>query len=423
MPISPKRKSAVNVRRSDVMEQVAGDIRRHYQSPLIEAVREHGNELHLENMTLRLAREFGFCNGVRRAIDIAYAARRVFPEQRIFLIGEIIHNPEVNRQLDEMGLLRLPWTEMDASYDELHEGDVVIIPAFGVPVNFRTALEDKGVSIVDTTCGDVVKVWRRVKEYAQAGITSIIHGKANHEESIATASHALGQEGNGHFLIVFSRQDVEILCNYILGQGDKDAFMHHFRHAVSPGFDPDVHLHSIGMANQTTMLKGETQQFQQLLRASIAHRDGGDTANFHAFDTICGATQDRQSALFELLETPTDAIFVVGGYNSSNTTHLADIATELQPHTYFVSGADCLTDLHRIRCFDRIEKSERCVELPPEASDLQRRWSVGVTAGASCPANLIEEVIRRLAQLRGCFVPENANELKETQNPLRSQLK
>lgn len=404
MPSSPRKKSAVNVRRSDVMERVALDIREHYLSPLIDSIRAKGNVLELQNMTVRLAQEFGFCNGVRRAIDIAYAARRVFPEQRIYLIGEIIHNPEVNRQLDEMGLLRLPWQKMDASYDELREGDVVIIPAFGVPVSFRAALEQKGVSIVDTTCGDVVKVWRRVKEYAQAGITSVIHGKANHEESIATSSHALGQDGTGHFIIVFSSRDVEILCNYILGQGDRQSFLNHFRHAVSPGFDPDVHLRSIGMANQTTMLKGETQQFQQLLRASIAHRDGSEE-NFHAFDTICGATQDRQSALYNLLETPTDAIFVVGGYNSSNTTHLVDIATQRQPHTYFVSGADCLVDLHHIRCFDRREKREKTVSLPPEASDLGRHWSIGMTAGASCPANLIEEVIRRLAELRGCTLP------------------
>lgn len=416
MPSSPKKKSAVNVRRSDVMERVAADIREHYLSPLIDAIRSRCNVLSLENMAVRLAREFGFCNGVRRAIDIAYAARRVFPEQRIFLIGEIIHNPEVNRQLDEMGLLRLPWQKMDASYDDLREGDVVIIPAFGVPVSFRTALEEKGVSIVDTTCGDVVKVWRRVKEYAQAGITSVIHGKANHEESIATASHALGQDGNGHFIIVFSRRDVEILCNYILGQGSREDFMAHFRDAVSPGFDPDVQLRSVGMANQTTMLKGETQQFQQLLRASIAHRDGGED-NFHAFDTICGATQDRQTALFELLDTQTDAIFVVGGYNSSNTTHLADIAAEHQPHTYFVSGADCLIDLHHIRCFDRAEKREKTVLLPPQAADLARHWNVGMTAGASCPANLIEEVIRRLAHLRGCTIPAKFDFDERTPQP------
>lgn len=408
MSASPKKSGTVNVRRSDVMERVAGDIREHYLSPLIESIRDNGNVLRLANMNVTLARQFGFCNGVRRAIDIAYAARRVFPGQRIFLIGEIIHNPEVNRQLDEMGLLRLPWRQMDSSYDMLSEGDVVIIPAFGVPVSFRRALEEKGVSIVDTTCGDVVKVWRRVKEYAQAGITSVIHGKANHEETIATASHALGQDGQGHFIIVFSQKDVEILCNYILGRGDKSEFMSHFGSSVSPGFDPDVHLLSVGMANQTTMLKGETQQFQQLLRASVLHRDGGSDANFHAFDTICGATQDRQSALFELLETSSDALFVVGGYNSSNTTHLAEIAATRQPHTYFVSGADCLLDLGHVRCFHLGEKRETVVELPPEAADTALPWNVCLTAGASCPANLIEEVIRRLAELRGCTVPDTA---------------
>lgn len=406
MSASPRKPGAVNVRRSDVMERVAGDICEHYLSPMIDSIRDNGNVLRLANMQVTLARQFGFCNGVRRAIDIAYAARRVFPGQRIFLIGEIIHNPEVNRQLDEMGLQRLPWKRMDAAYDALTEGDVVIIPAFGVPVSFRRFLEEKGVSIVDTTCGDVVKVWKRVKEYAQAGITSVIHGKANHEETIATASHALGQDGQGHFIIVFSQLDVEMLCNYLLGQGDKAAFMSHFANAVSPGFDPDVHLQSVGMANQTTMLKGETQQFQRLLRASVLHRDGGSDANFHAFDTICGATQNRQSALFELLETPSDALFVVGGYNSSNTTHLAEIAASRQPQTYFVSGADCLLDLRHVRRFDLAEKREIVAELPPEAADTDRLWKVCMTAGASCPANLIEEVIRRLAELRGCPLPD-----------------
>lgn len=389
----------VNVRRPEVMAQVAEDLSR-FQSPLVDCIRQQGNELELPGVRLFLAESFGFCDGVKRAIEIAYAACRLFKERRIWLIGEIIHNPDVNAQLDSLGLLHLPWKMDDPAYDELTAEDVVIMPAFGVPIELRRRLDARGVTLVDSTCGNVIKVWQRVRTYAAAGVTSIIHGKARHEESMATASQSQGVDGKGNFLVIFNAEEARLVADYINGRGDKNAFMQHFAGCYSPGFDPDVHLAEIGLANQTTMLKSETAEIQELLRAAVLERDGNDD-RFHMFDTICGATQDRQNALFSLLERPLDAMFIIGGYNSSNTTHLAHIAAKKVP-TFFVSSADCLLRPQRIRCFDLEQKKEVVRPLPPWFKHPERELQIGVTAGASCPANVIEDVICRIAELCGC---------------------
>lgn len=389
----------INVRRKDVLEAIRPQVNRYYSS-LVDSIRTQGNVLQAENMEVHLASSFGFCDGVRRAIEIAYATCHMFAGKRIWLIGEIIHNPTVNARLDAMGLLHLPFRSDDPAYDALTEEDVVIIPAFGVPVELRRRLENRGVQLVDSTCGNVMKVWTRVRSYAQRGITSVIHGKARHEESMATASQSLGEDGLGNYIIIFSENDAAMLANYILGKGDRAEFMAHFADSCSPGFDPDLHLREIGMANQTTMLKSETAHIQQMLRAAVQLRDGSD-ALFHVFDTICGATQDRQNALFELLEQPLDAMFIIGGYNSSNTTHLAHIASLRLP-TYFVRSADCILSLQEVRAFDLATKQETTLALPTSAADLARTWKIGVTAGASCPDNVIEEVLHRLSALRGC---------------------
>lgn len=392
------RKARVNVRRAEVMELVEKEIQQHYQSDLISHIRAAGNSYNLGHTEFFLAKEFGFCNGVRRAIDIAYAARRVFPGQQIYLIGDIIHNPEVNRQLEEMGIQKLPWKQLDSSYDQIRENDVVIVPAFGVPTPFMDALEEKGVHIVDTTCGDVMKVWKRVKNYASMGVTSIIHGKSTHEETSATASRALGDRGKGKYLVVYSLDDSRVLCDYMLGRGNKAAFMQRFEGCYSPGFDPDTDLEEIGIANQTTMLKTETQTLQQMVKDAIVERDGDDD-NFYVFDTICGATQDRQDALYELLKNPLDVMFVVGGYNSSNTTHLVDIAKKYVP-TYFIESAACIKSIQYVDAFDTETQEVREMITVPVVQNLGKSLKVGITAGASCPANLIEATILRLADLR-----------------------
>ena len=382
------------------MAQVREDVQR-YQSELVDQIRADGGVLELPGLHLRLASAFGFCDGVKRAIEIAYATCRMFPERRIWLIGEIIHNPEVNTRLDEMGLRHLPWRLDAPEYAALEPEDVVIMPAFGVSVPMRKLLDEKGVVLVDSTCGNVIKVWQRVRTYAAAGITSIIHGKARHEESLATASQSRGADEKGNFLVVFDESDARMVASYIQGSGDSAAFLEHFAHACSPGFDPDVHLKTIGIANQTTMLKSETAHIQEILRAAIVARDGNDE-HFHMFDTICGATQDRQNALFELLEEPLDLMLIIGGYNSSNTTHLAHIAARKVP-TFFVKSADCLESLSSVRCFDMKQKQEVRQPLPEAVSDAQRTLRVGVTAGASCPANVIEDVICRLIEVRNCL--------------------
>jgi len=179
------------------MDKVAAEVKRHYESSIVERIKQHGGEVSIGNTTIRLAQQFGFCYGVERAIDLAYASRKVFPENRIFLIGEIIHNPEVNGQLVEMGIVSLPWKQMDEQYDDLSPEDVVIVPAFGAPTSFMDKIADQGCYVIDTTCGDVMKVWRRVRDFAKSGVTSFIHGKKGHEETRATASRALGESKNG----------------------------------------------------------------------------------------------------------------------------------------------------------------------------------------------------------------------------------
>lgn len=397
-PAEKAKRPRVNVRRPEVMELVAAEVARHYQSSVVEKIRNHGGELTIGNTTVRLAQQFGFCYGVERAIDLAYASRRVFPDNRIFLIGEIIHNPEVNRQLVDMGIVSLPWQEMNESYEELTGDDVVIVPAFGAPTPFMEKIDERGCYVVDTTCGDVMKVWRRVRGYAKEGVTSIIHGKAGHEETRATASRAQGENGKGHYLIVLTLADTDFVCDYIRNGGDKNLFLQRFKDACSPGFDPDSHLQRVGVANQTTMLKSETEEIQRRVRTAIVSRDGGDS-NFQVFDTICGATQERQDALFEMLNKPMDVLLVVGGYNSSNTTHLVEIGEEHLP-TFFIRDASCLKSLEEIVHYDLHRKEE----ISSGYSQLlmsEKPVTVGITAGASCPNNLIEDTITKVFGLRG----------------------
>ncbi len=396
-PANTKR-PRVNVRRPDVMELVAAEVAVHFHSSIVEKLRDQGGKLTLGNTTLLLAEQFGFCYGVERAIDLAYASRRVFPDNRIFLIGEIIHNPDVNRHLREMNIVSLPWQEMDASYDELTEDDVLIVPAFGAPTPFMDKVKERGCYVVDTTCGDVMKVWRRVRDYAKSGVTSIIHGKDNHEETRATASRALGEKGDGQYLLVLTLADVDYVCDYIRNGGDREAFLTRFATGHSAGFDPDLHLRKVGIANQTTMLKSETEEIQRRIRQAVIDRDGGDT-NFQMFDTICGATQERQDALFDMLRKPMDLLLVIGGYNSSNTTHLVEIA-EPQVPTFFIRGASCIKSLEEIVHYDLHQGKEITSDYAKLFSD-DHPVTVGITAGASCPNNLIEETIFKVFELRG----------------------
>ncbi|HKM57854.1 MAG TPA: 4-hydroxy-3-methylbut-2-enyl diphosphate reductase [Chthoniobacterales bacterium] len=395
-PVAAKPRK-INLRTPDVMARVQEQVESHYRSVIVERIRANGGTLTVQDTTLRLAKQFGFCYGVERAIDLAYAARKVFAESRLFILGEIIHNPLVNEQIAAMGIKNLLGTGPEAEIEDLTAQDVVIVPAFGTDLITLKKIQDRGCQIVDTTCGDVMSVWKRVRQNATEQVTSIIHGKAEHEETKATASRALGL-GGGHYLIVLTLKDTDYVCDYIRHGGKKKEFLARFKDAYSPGFDPDIHLEAVGVANQTTMLRGETEEVQRRIRAAILDRDGPErgSKSFRFFDTICGATQERQDALGRLLQEKMNLLLVVGGYNSSNTSHLAEMGEEKLP-TYFIRSASKLESAARITHYNLHEKREIVTEnWLPDGPII-----VGITAGASCPNNLIEDTILRVYELRG----------------------
>lgn len=390
-------KRRVNLRTPDVMAAVQAQVESHYRSELVDRLRHGNGSLTAGGVTVRLAKQFGFCYGVERAIDLAYAASKVFKDRRLFILGEIIHNPEVNEQISALGIKNLIGKHKQADIEELGPEDVVIVPAFGTDVTTLARIRERGCQVVDTTCGDVMSVWKRVRQYGSEAATSIIHGKAAHEETQATASRAI-VDGQGHYLIVLTLAETDYVCDYIRHGGDRQAFLEKFRGAYSPGFDPDLHLKKVGVANQTTMLRGETEEVQRRIEAAIRARDGEAKAkeSFRFFDTICGATQERQDALREMLDEPLDLLLVVGGYNSSNTSHLAEMGEEKLP-TYFIRNSTRLESPERIRHFS-LKKGE---EITTENWLPARPVTIGITAGASCPNNLIEETIRRVFELYG----------------------
>ena len=398
---SPKPKR-INLRRPDVMEQVKAQVSTHYRSDLVNRLRVSG-EVTSESarVTIKLAKEFGFCYGVERCIDLAYAALKVFPDKPIYILGEIIHNPEVNDQIRDMGIRFLSGPNKVADIDDLGADDIVIIPAFGTEVATLEKLKAKGCQFVDTTCGDVMSVWKRVRNYAKDEVTSIIHGKAYHEETKATSSQATSK--NGHYLVVLTLEETDYVCDYIENGGDKDEFLKKFEGAFSDGFDPDQHLKAVGVANQTTMMRGETEEVQRRIKAAIERKFGSEKVekHFRFFDTICGATQERQDALGVLLQKPMDLLLVIGGYNSSNTAHLAEMGEGVLT-TFFIKNATEMADASLIRHWNQhTNHVDETHDWLPDGT-----LTIGVTAGASCPNNLIEDVICRLLELRGSSADE-----------------
>src|SRR5271163_249664 len=378
----------INLRRPDIMEAVQAQVLTHYRSELVERIRAGGGVLSAGELTVKLAKEFGFCYGVERAIDLAYAAKKHFsevsPQTPIYLLGEIIHNPEVNDQIRNMGIQIISPKPTDTEIEKLRAQDVVIIPAFGTEAGTRNKLEAKGCILVDTTCGDVMSVWKRVRQYSKESVTSIIHGKAKHEETKATTSQARAY-GSGHYLGVFTLAETDYVCDYIWNGGDKNEFLKKFKGAYSAGFDPDLHLQAVGVANQTTMLRGETEEVQRRIKQAMIKKYG-ETAiekHFRFFDTICGATQDRQDALEKMLFDPPNLLIVIGGYNSSNTSHLAEMGEAKLP-TYFIKNAAKMESAALIVHYDQHKKQEvETANWLPSGN-----LTVGVTAGASCPNNL-----------------------------------
>jgi len=377
-------------------EAFAGELAAAYDGAVVDEVRANGYRFAAGRLTIHLARELGFCYGVERAVDYAYQARRRFPGQRVYLTGEIIHNPHVNQRLRDNGIRFL--SDPGEQRDELGAGDVVILPAFGVTVGEMARLAERGCTLVDTTCGSVLNVWKNVTRYAQDGFTAIIHGKVKHEETRATASQAL-KYPSGRYLVVLDKAEAAAVCSYIRQGGDRAAFIARFSAAASPGFDPDVDLVRVGCANQTTMLMSESLEIGEMFRAAITDRYGAEALvqHFRAFDTICSATQERQDAVAALLdEYALDLMLVVGGYNSSNTCNLARICAE-RVRTFHISDPDCLVSADAI--------NHRPVGAPSTTTGREATttgWlpsgalSVGLTAGASTPNNIVGQVIKRL---------------------------
>ena len=375
----------------DLKHAVAGVLAESYHSALIQTIKDQDYLYTSGRLEVRLAREFGFCYGVDRAVDYAYQTRKRFPDRRVFLTGEIIHNPHVNDQLRRQGVRFLG--DPGESIAALTADDVVILPAFGVTTTLLETLSDRECTLVDTTCGSVLNVWKNVRRYAEDGFTSVIHGKHWHEETQATASQSV--RAGGHYLVVLDRDEADLACAFIRHGGDSAAFLAQFRHALSPGFDPEQHLARIGCANQTTMLSTESLAIGEMFRSAIADRYGVERqqAHFRAFDTICSATQDRQDAVIALLDDRLpDLMLVVGGYNSSNTYNLARICAARVP-TLHIPDADALLSATSVRHMPIGEKTEQLAAdwLPPGGP-----VSIGLTSGASTPDNIVGAVIARL---------------------------
>ena len=383
--------------KADVQTELSAD----YAGQVVDLLREHDYTLVVDDVTIRLAKEFGFCYGVERAVEYAYQTHRKFPDRRLLLVGEIIHNPHVNDKLRAMGIEILP-LQADGTVDFIGivPEDVVILPAFGVTIGAFEALRAIGCVLVDTTCGSVLNVWKRVDSYARDGFTALIHGKYYHEETRATASQVM-KYPSGSYLIVRDMAEARLVCEYIEGRGDRAGFMATFGRAVSPDFDPDVHLRRIGVANQTTMLAKESLAIGEEVGQAMARAHGEQhrTVNFRTFDTICSATQERQDAVVELLREPLDAMVVIGGYNSSNTISLAALCAE-QVTTYHIEQAEGIdpeqgTVRYRVAGKAHVERVE--AGWMPTGRPLR----IGVTAGASTPNNKIGETVARILATRG----------------------
>ena len=382
------------------LKKVVGPVlAQNYASEVVETLKNLGYVARAGDLTLKLAREFGFCYGVDRAVEYAYETREQFPDRRIFLSGEIIHNPDVNGRIGRLGIRLLPEAKDPAvRYAEVEEADVVILPAFGVPVSEMEHLRGKGCVLVDTTCGSVLNVWKNVHKYAREGFTAVIHGKHHHEETKATASQALTHSG-GHYLCVRDREEASLVCDFVRGRATAEALLARFTDAASPGFDPARDLERIGLANQTTMLMSESLEIQEMLRQAMLERHGeeGLRARFRAFDTICSATQDRQDAVLKMLaQGGLDVMVVIGGYNSSNTQALARICAERLP-TFHIRGAEGLVGsaVHHRPVGVHSTEAVAASWLP------EGRVTVGLTAGASTPNNVVGEVVEKILALRG----------------------
>ncbi|MBC6478545.1 MAG: 4-hydroxy-3-methylbut-2-enyl diphosphate reductase [Hormoscilla sp. GM7CHS1pb] len=372
-------------------EEVAGVMNSAYQSNLIQEIRNNNYTLSRGDVTIRLAEAFGFCWGVERAVAMVYETRQQFPTEPIWITNEIIHNPSVNQDLRDMQVGFIPLSEGKKNFSVVDKGDVVILPAFGASVQEMQFLNDKGCKIVDTTCPWVTKVWNTVEKHKKKAYTSIIHGKYTHEETVATRSFA------DKYLIVLNMAEAEYVCDYILNGGDKQELMAKFYRACSAGFDPDRDLEQVGIANQTTMLKTETEQIGKLFERIMMKKYGPEHLNrhFQSFNTICDATQERQDAMLLLVEEQLDLMVVIGGFNSSNTTHLQEMAIARNILSYHIDSVERILPGNRLEHKPLHEDLEVKENWLPEGQII-----VGVTSGASTPDKVVADVLEKIFALK-----------------------
>ena len=376
-------------------KEVAGTMNSEYQSDLIAAIRDSDYRYCQGDVTILLAESFGFCWGVERAVAMAYEARKHFKSDKIWITNEIIHNPSVNQRLREMNVGFIEVIDGEKDFSVVDRGDVVILPAFGASVTEMQLLKDKGCKIVDTTCPWVSKVWNSVEKHKKSDYTSIIHGKYAHEETVATSSFA------DRYLVVLNLEQAKYVTNYILNGGDREEFLAKFKNAYSEGFDPDRDLEQVGIANQTTMLKSETEQIGKLLEQTMMKKYGPTELNNHfmSFNTICDATQERQDAMFNLVKEDLSLMIVIGGFNSSNTTHLQEIAVEHNIPSYHIDSVERILDR------DRLEHKPLNSDLAIAENWLpEGKITVGVTSGASTPDKVVADVIEKIFELKAVAI-------------------
>jgi 4-hydroxy-3-methylbut-2-enyl diphosphate reductase len=411
------------------------DIPIYFRSPVISVVKNSRklhdlrkkdyspSELDFGPVKFLIARHFGFCYGVENAIEIAYKTVEQNEGKRIFLLSEMIHNPSVNNDLRSRGVrfIREHNGNQIISWDELRADDIVIVPAFGTTLEIQQILKERGINPYkyDTTCPFVEKVWNRAEQLGSKDYTIVVHGKYKHEETIATFSHS---EKDSPTVIVRDIDEARKLCDAISGKIPAEEFYELFNHKLSEGFDVSKDLDRIGVVNQTTMLATETQAIADLMRKTMVEKFGEESINEHfaeTSDTLCYATYDNQRATLGLIESHADFAIVVGGYNSSNTSHIVELCEEKLP-VYFVSGADKIISDSVIKHYDIHSRKELTTNnwLLKDNKPVRSPVKIILTSGASCPDAILDEVLQKIVS----FFPDTKS-VDEALEPFKEGVK